>query len=58
MEAYPEGNKVPDALLKAGRCLERLGDRQAATATYEEIVRRFGASAAAAAARERLAELQ
>jgi tol-pal system protein YbgF len=58
VEAYPEGNKVPDALLKAGRCLERMGEGAAAAATYEEIVSRFGASAAAVAARERLAELE
>lgn len=58
VEEYPEGNKVPDALLKAGRCLELLGDRSEAAATYEEIVRRFGDSPAAAAARERLAELR
>lgn len=57
VERYPDGNKVPDALYKAGRSLESLGDRVRARATYEEVARLFPSSAAALAARERLANL-
>jgi tol-pal system protein YbgF len=55
---YPEGNKVPDALLKAGQSLEGLGDLDGARAAYDEIARRFPESAAAEAARERRAALR
>ena len=55
---YPDGNKVADALYKAGRCLEALDDRERAAATYEEVGRRFPSSAAATAARERLADMR
>ena len=30
LQKYPEGNKVPDALIKEGDCLEQLGDRDGA----------------------------
>ncbi len=55
---YPEGNKVPDALLKAADCLARLGDIDGAEETYAEVIRRFPASAAAVSAEERRAELR
>lgn len=55
---YPEGNKVADALLKAGKTLEALGDRERARETYEEVRRRYPGSAAAALADERLAALE
>lgn len=58
VEDYPRGNKVPDALVKAGKSLERLGDLQAAVETYEEILSRFADSAAAVAATERLEKLR
>ena len=58
VERFPEGNKVPDALLKAGDCLERLGDRERARANYERILQRFPASAASERARERLDRLR
>lgn len=57
VERYPGGNKVPDALLKAGQCLEKLGDSEGARETYREIARRFGDSAAAVVAEERLGKL-
>ena len=56
VERYPQGNKIGDALLKAGKCLEALGDSEQAEATYREVARRFPGSAAAALARERLAD--
>lgn len=54
VERYPSGNKVPDALVKAGKSLEGLGDRDGAIETYREILRRFEGTAAAAIASERL----
>jgi tol-pal system protein YbgF len=57
VENYPEGNKVPDSLLKLGQCLEELGDRDGARLRYQEVMRRFPSSAAAVSAEERLAEL-
>ncbi len=58
VERFPGGNKVPDALLKAGKCLEALGDRERAAQTYREVMNRFRGSAAAAAATERLEALR
>lgn len=58
VERFPDGNKVPDAFYKAGRCLELRGDRSRAIATYEETVRRFPTSAAAISAREHLEALR
>lgn len=54
VERYPSGNKVPDALVKAGKSLENLGDREAAIETYREILHRFEGTAASAIASERL----
>ncbi|MDA8016165.1 MAG: tol-pal system protein YbgF [Thermoanaerobaculia bacterium] len=58
VEQYPDGNKIPDALLKAGRCLEALGQTARAVRTYEEVVLRFAGSAAAITAQERLDQLR
>lgn len=55
---YPQGNKVPDALLKAGKCLQALGRNDQARQTYLEVQRRFPGTAIALAAKERLAELE
>jgi tol-pal system protein YbgF len=54
---FPRGNKVPDALLKAGQSLEELGDAESARDSYREVMDRFPGSAASAVAEERLAEL-
>jgi tol-pal system protein YbgF len=54
---FPEGNKVPDALLKAGKCLEALNRSDQARQTYLEVQRRFPDTAIALAAKERLAEI-
>jgi tol-pal system protein YbgF len=58
VERFPQGNKVPDALLKAAQSLEGMGDKEEARATYGEVVRRFPTSAAAAVAEERRAKLR
>ena len=52
VEKFPQGNKVPDALLKAARCLQATGDRGGSRMTYDELVRRFPDTAAAAVAEE------
>jgi tol-pal system protein YbgF len=54
---YPQGNKTPDALLKAGMSLEALGDKEGARNTYQEVLRRFPSTAVAAVAEERRAKL-
>ncbi len=58
VELYPQGNKVADALLKAGKCLEELGQPAVARQTYREITDRFPSSSAAVVARERLTGLE
>jgi tol-pal system protein YbgF len=54
LDAYPSGNKVADALLKVGDCLVHLDNGEAGRERYEEVLRRFPGSAAAAMAEERL----
>lgn len=57
IERFPTGNKVPDALFKAGQALERLGDVENARASYLMLVERFPESGAGSLARDRLALL-
>ncbi len=54
IERYPQGNKVPDALLKLGHALDLAGDAGAARAVWQELVQRFPTTAAAESARGRL----
>jgi tol-pal system protein YbgF len=54
---FPDGNKAPDALLKAGDCALELGDREAARESFRAVVEEFPGSAAASAARERITQL-
>lgn len=54
VERYPEGNKVPDALLKIGFCLASLGEPESAATVYGELLLRFPETAAAETARQRL----
>lgn len=56
-ERYPQGNKLPDALLKVGLCLEKLGDLVGARDVLTEVARRFPGTAAAATAEESLRAL-
>lgn len=51
---YPKGNKVPDAMLKAGYTLFALKQNDSATAMLESLMTRFPDSPAAAKASERL----
>lgn len=54
VDRYPEGNKIPDALLKLGVALDATGQRGAAREIWAELVRRFPTTAAADAAILRL----
>jgi tol-pal system protein YbgF len=54
VENYPEGNKIPDALLKVGFCLAELGDPESAATVYRELLERFPETTAADTARQRL----
>ncbi len=58
VDRYPQGNKVPAALLKAGQCLEELGDLDTARQTYQQLMERFPNSASTVTAQERLAALR
>ncbi len=51
--AYPQHHKNADALLKTGMCLSRLGDKEAASQTYSQLMTRFPKSEAARLARAR-----
>ena len=55
---FPTGNKVPDALLKAGKCLEALGRSDEAVATYGELLGRYPGTLASINAEERLRGLE
>lgn len=58
VDRFPQGNKVADALFKAGRCLEEMGRLDEAADTYREVQQRFPSSVAAAGAKERLDALR
>ena len=53
VELYPEGNKVPDALLKLGVCRELAGDPAGAAAVLRTLIERFPGSEAATLATRR-----
>jgi len=55
---YPEGNKVPDALLKSALCLAELKDRTRARNALYQLVDLYPSSEAARKAQQRLAELK
>ena len=55
---YPEGNKVPDALLKAADCLAKLGDLNGARRGSREVIERYPTVAAAAVAEDRMRGLE
>ena len=54
LSEYPFGNKVPDAMLKAAYCQERLGMPQEAAAMLEDLVARFDNSSAAELGKRKL----
>ncbi len=54
---YPRGNKVPDAMLKAGFCYTSLGLRDRAAELFDKLIRTFPGTPAARLAQKRKAEL-
>jgi tol-pal system protein YbgF len=57
LDTYPNGNKVPDALLKAGYALEKLGQGEQARDVYQQLVRTYPRHEVAPMARQRLEEV-
>ena len=57
LEKYPQSAKLPDALLKVGYCQIELGDRSAARASLQEVMRQFPDTTAARLASQRLSAL-
>lgn len=54
LELHPDGNKVPDAMLKLGHAYATAGDAAAAREVWTELLNRFPSTAAAERARARL----
>jgi tol-pal system protein YbgF len=57
VEQYPQSAKLPDALLKVGYCQIELGDRSAARASLQDVVKQFPDTTAARLASQRLERL-
>jgi tol-pal system protein YbgF len=57
VSAYPKGDKVPAAMLKAGLCQAQLGDKKAAKATLDTLRKRYPDSEEARLAGTKLSEL-
>ena len=55
-ESWPQGDKVPAALYKLALSRDRLGQKDAAKKTFEDLVKRFPNSGEAQLARERLGD--
>lgn len=58
VELFPDGNKVPDALLKMGYCYIKLGERQSARNVLEQVVGSYPNSQVARLASAALATLK
>lgn len=57
VDNHPEGNKVPDALLKLGYCYSQTGEAEKARSVWQQIIRVYPKSNPASLARTKLAEL-
>jgi tol-pal system protein YbgF len=57
VEKYPQGNKVPDALLKVGFAHLALGSTEVGRQTLEQVVRSYPRHEAAGLANAKLSEL-
>lgn len=55
---HPQGNKVPDALLKLGYCYSQLGEVSQAREVWEQIISVYPKSNPAALAKTKLSELE
>ena len=54
IEKYPDGNKVPAALLKQGLAFHNIGDKANSRHILEELVKKYPKSNEAKIAREKL----
>ncbi|MCP4446063.1 MAG: tol-pal system protein YbgF [Myxococcales bacterium] len=57
VDNHPEGNKVPDALLKLGYCYSQTGEVDKARSVWQQIIRVYPKSNPASLAKTKLAEL-
>ncbi len=57
VDNHPDGNKVPDALLKLGYCYSQIGEGDKAKSVWQQIVRVYPKSNPASLAKTKLAEL-
>ena len=55
---YPQGDKVPAALLKQGFAFLEIGEKEGGVATLQDLVRRFPKSEEAKKAKDKLAKLK
>lgn len=55
---HPRGNKVPDALLKLGKCYHQLGDDKGASDVLRQLARLYPGTQAAQLAAEELERMQ
>ena len=56
VDNHPDGNKVPDALLKLGYCYHQIGEGEKARSVWRQIVRVYPKSNPASLAKTKLAE--
>jgi tol-pal system protein YbgF len=56
IEKYPNGNKVPAAMLKQGMALQQIGEKPSARLIFEELVKKYPKSSEAAVASKKLKE--
>lgn len=54
---YPNGNKVPDALLRSGICMLRLSRSEKAKSSFDQLIKKYPESVAAKRAKTTLGEL-
>ena len=57
LNKYPEGNKVPDAMLKLGYSQDEMGNKDAAISTLQKLVADYEGTNAAKLAKKRLESL-
>jgi tol-pal system protein YbgF len=58
VKKYPEGNKVPFALLKQGLSFEKLGDKASAKLLLQQVIRDFPNTSQSRIARTKLLEIR
>lgn len=56
IEKYPNGNKVPAAMLKQGMALQQIGEKPSARLIFEELVKKYPKASEAAVASKKLKE--